>query len=554
MAQTFTPLDAGELFSPDEWVQLNERIWDHVSRSFSGKADIALTRALPGYSAQAPTLIERQEFFQFESILEKIPGARAPGFPWQPLDWLWRHVRPLIRLLRTFKKALSCGRSGVVPAAHYLIGGINPREVWAGPGQLSFSFLVERKLLPATETLYLLPIPPEAVHHAALAQAGVRWMLRDDFLSVFSWPKRLSLVFGACRIVFGGLVRNGLFSSFGWGEEEAHRFLWAQFFRFLKGKCFIHTSSTAWPEGTEVAAARTAGMSTLLWHYSANNFLFRRTLDLNFKDRSLPFSLAVTEHMAVWNKEISDLHRDRMQLREQPLPTFHEMGPMMCGNAALLADSPEHARNLSNIRDPEARLWMAVFDVPPIGKINRLSDGLGPDVYTVAMLERFFEDLDDCLKHFPTLRLLMKPKRALDNVKVDYAPAMRRLLDPHGERMRQRKIILIPHAADPYHAVAAGDVCLGLPFTSPVLAGLTSGRAGVFYDPTGDVRQFRCRSYAPWLITGAEAIKSKIKTWLDHPEERTYKRTLEDENALGPTGGDPGERLASLIQALAVRR
>src|SRR5436190_13862838 len=109
----------------------------------------------------------------------------------------------------------------------------------------------------------------------------------------------------------------------------------------------------------------------------------------------------------------------------------------------------------------------------------RLAIGHGPTVYPPAMLEQFFRDLEGLLR-LPEIVLIVKPKRSLQDPRREFASSMHRLLGSN-------RAIEVPHDIDPYIPVSLADVCVGVPFTSPVIAALYSGRGGLFHDPMGEV-------------------------------------------------------------------
>jgi polysaccharide biosynthesis PFTS motif protein len=151
-----------------------------------------------------------------------------------------------------------------------------------------------------------------------------------------------------------------------------------------------------------------------------------------------------------------------------------------------------------------------VFDVPPVTRGVRLAIGHGPSVYAQGMLEQFFNDIEGLLKH-QEIVLLLKPKRSLKDAQRDFADSMQRILDPASPWCRSGRVVVLPHDIDPYIPVALADFCIGVPFTSPVVAALESGRAGVFHDPLNELRHV---PLAPELLThvthGAAQLRDRL--------------------------------------------
>ena len=72
-------------------------------------------------------------------------------------------------------------------------------------------------------------------------------------------------------------------------------------------------------------------------------------------------------------------------------------------------------------------------------------------------------------------------------------------------------MVALPHDIDPYIPVALADVCIGVPFTSPVIAGMESGRGGIFHDPFAEISHVPA---APALIAhvtqGATGLHERL--------------------------------------------
>jgi len=144
------------------------------------------------------------------------------------------------------------------------------------------------------------------------------------------------------------------------------------------------------------------------------------------------------------------------------------------------------------------------------------------------MLEQFFRDIERLLRQ-PQIMLVVKPKRSPQDPRRDFADSMHRVLG-------SGRVIALPHDIDPYIPVALADLCVGVPFTSPVIAGLESGRGGLFHDPLGEVRR----------VPGAPALMAHVT----HGAEDLHARVtlLLKTDFIARTAPDPGERFAAALK------
>ena len=98
------------------------------------------------------------------------------------------------------------------------------------------------------------------------------------------------------------------------------------------------------------------------------------------------------------------------------------------------------------------------------------------------------------------------------------------------------------HDIDPYIPVAISDCCVGIPFTSPVLVGMSGRRDGIFYDPLGTARGFRPREFETALVNGRDAFIERLAAWCEE------KPAPPAEFSLMFNQGDPGERFHSMLR------
>jgi hypothetical protein len=476
----FEVLDPADHFSVEDWHRTLEEAFLAFRRQTANEqpeGEFAL-------SLRQWRAVEFEERFLFYELVRRCaPAARRTGLGFALLDALWLGV---VAFGKTLKQALSMFRSsacaGDSPCALFWTG-ISAAEVAVADQRLSFSFAVERGFIAPGECLFFLAQPPPAAGAERLRRLGVRWTTVSAF-GFLPLGVKLRALMALLGIALRGLVAsvNGPAGFVLW-RMRAESVPWLAAARHLQCRTYLTSVSNAWPEPPPVEALRSAGVRTVNWSYGANTYCFS-VADPSFKDLGLLRSVSAAAEIWVWNEGVERW----LQARSLGPPTaIRLIGPVMSGDARWLNRTPRAARAAYGLPESRARRYLAVFDVPPVTREVRLAIGHGPSVYAQSMLEQFFRDIVGLLKR-QEIVLLLKPKRSLNDAQRSFADSMQRIVDANSEWCRTGRVVVLPHDIDPYIPVAMADICIGVPFTSPVIAALESGRAGLFHDPTGELR------------------------------------------------------------------
>lgn len=456
------------------------------------------------------------------------------------LDRLWLRLQPAAYALRELVVLARAGSRRSTEGIRRVWMGHAHNEAADEDNQLDLAFLCARGLLPPQENLYLVGGSPSPEAARRFARLGIRWVEASRAPAYLSWSDRLRAAFSVLRLAAASL---GPFSA---AFSTAHRLAvqaasWAQLARRLRPDSFITTISISWPESAAIAAMNAFGVRTGIWFFSANCFKFSSHW-AEYRDVDVGLSVVSAREMFVWNEIIEKRYVDARRV-EPDHPVCVQTGPLMCGDSRWLSRSPAEARRVYGVAAKPGDCFVAAFDLLPYIREARLRHGHGPSPYTPEVSERFYEDLQAALERFPSLRLLIKSKqRTLSRGEVYIPEALKRLTDPAGRFVTEGRIIAIPPSADPYIAVALAELCLGLPFTSPVLAAWMSGRAGLYHDPLGMVVYTSLPEYEPCLSRSREQLIARLDAWISRgeplpvPPERLIPR------------GDPAEEFVRLIK------
>lgn len=478
-------LDPADYFSVEDWHRAMEDAFLAWRRNVSaaswtiGGLSVEFARSWQQWLA-----IQFEERYLFSEMLRRArhPKSIETGRGFALLDRLWLGVLALGKTVRQARALFR--RAGPADAGRCSIfwTDISSNEVPLADQRLSFYFAVERNLIDPRDCIYFLGAPPPDAAVERMRRFGVRWttVAAFGFLPIGVKLRALAALFGvAWRGLLGCFKGARHFVLWRYAAESVPWLFAAQ---ALGCRVYLTSVSSSWPEPAQVDALRTLAVRTINWSYGANTFCFS-VRDPAFRDLALLRSVSVASEVWVWSDEVE--HWLRARSLGAP-PAIRVIGPVMSGDSRWLARTPSAARAAFGLAEVPRRKIVAVFDVPPVNRQMRLAIGHGPSVYPPAMLEQFFRDIEGLLE-LPDVTLLVKPKRSLSDSRRDFADSMQRILDPASDQRRAGRVVAVPHDIDPYIPVALADLCIGVPFTSPVVVGLGSGRPGLFHDPLGDV-------------------------------------------------------------------
>lgn len=558
----FGTLQSDEHFTLDEWQRETEQAflaWRGIRAQATGSA--APISRIHGVATDYSgawrqwLAIEFEDRHLFAALLTRWPGARsgrvstgrsvldglgipAPSMPkdvrlvrgFASLDRLWMAARAFGIALKQMARLFLCAGSAPEGRRAVLWTGIGASEVAEEDRQLSVSFLVERGLIGADECMYMLAAAPSSAAAARLERLGVSWStvstfgflpLREKLRAL--GPLAAAAFAAICSI---GNAKRALLSQF-----AAESIPWLAAARSLGSRVYLTSVSVCWPERPEVAALSAMGLRTINWSYGANTFLYSDK-EPEFRDLGMSRSICIAREVWIWTAEVERWLRAR--LLGEP-PTIRVIGPVMCGDSRWLSRSPQAARAAFGLMPAAGRRLVAVFDVPPVRRELRHV----PSMYPLEMLEQFFRDIESLLERLPNIAVLVKPKRSPSDTQRDFAGSMQRILDPSSDWRRSGRVIAVSHGIDPYIPVALADLCIGIPFTSPVLVALHAGRPGLFHDPLGTVNR----------VPGAPELMAHLTHDATGLQERVRAFLQAQIESRRPP--DPGESFARLIRESA---
>lgn len=461
----------------------------------------------------------------FDRHFEKLGLLKKTARPWWcslfiGLDWLWVWFKGIGTLSYVVR---SCFRPNYRLQAQKIWLGVSPVEMASQSGQLDFTVIAQRTG-QISASLFVLPQKPNRDQEKWLYQNKVQWIVRSQLPHLLSLKEKMS-VLGKWMVQLP-LILSSPSGTQGYRLKSYLEVLvWKKIIKSSGARAFLSTMSACWPEESVTSLAQSQGLRSIVWFYGSNIYRFADQVS-EFQDLDISVSVFASSEVWVWSSLAKSQYERRFVLPDSENPKISVVGPIMCGDSDLLEQDPQSLRKENGISKQEG-VFLSIFDVPTIDPKTRARMGAGPTPYSHEVLETFYEDLVKLLQSDSKLQLILKPKRSFNDPLREYPKSLETLLDPQGKWVSQGRVHVVDYNSDPYLAIAMSDICIGLPFTSPVQVALLRGRRGYFYDPTGSVKVYPgCPEYAPFLISGQSQL---LKTLSPQDEYRQVStKTWED--------------------------
>lgn len=357
--------------------------------------------------------------------------------------------------------------------------GVSPQEIPDRDDKLDFAWAARHGKVRATDVLYFLAQGVSPAQKAYLDSQGISYVETADTFSVLPMGNRLQVMARTLAGFFAALTRPAAVAPL-LARLMARAPYWDALFTVLGTTTYVTTTSYSWPEKPELAVTAARGIRSIIWAYSANSLTFT-VQDPAFRDLGIVRSIVIADEFWVWNRAYADWLEKRRVATPGPACKVGIVGPLMCGNAALLDLDPATARERLGL--PGSGLCIGVFDMPPISDAWRDRFGGGPPMVDTETYIEFWKVIERVLRQVPGSYALVKLKRDFTHAYREFPDFLRALLDSQGEHVRTGRVRRVDVNVDPYLPVAACDIAIGIAYTSPVLAARTAGKPGYYLDP-----------------------------------------------------------------------
>ena len=463
--------------------------------------------------------------------------------------WQWLLIgKRVTETVGAILRGLAAPRSArkAIGPLRYVWDAVSPNELHLARDQRHFFWVVDGQQVTADEVLFLLPPNTGRRVLDALRRMPYRCVrgLHDLYPTMarrILWRCLWDVVRSVPRLVTQGVADPEGLTKAGY---VSRLLIWTAVIRQFRPRCYITSVSVMADEHPAVAYLNAVGCSTVMYSYSANASQFGSE-GCRCDFRGVEYAHILAKQVVVWNKPYADF------LAEHPQDgaRIHAMGPLMAyddhvaregrieGLAPFANGSIHRLKGLKRI---------AVFDEAAITAERQFERRSYPDYYTERYWAGFLRDIVRLLEEMETVLVLYKPQRSLLNPRVGFHGHIRELIEqiqrhPRGMVLSDHINIWLP--------IGLADLCIGMPFTSPVQAGWHYGIPGLYHDPTNQCRAHRYHAVDAFITHRYLELRAKAQALLQVPAHASERKLPAGTAFVGSQWGDyASDRFRSLLQ------
>ncbi|MRR56889.1 MAG: polysaccharide biosynthesis PFTS motif protein [Deltaproteobacteria bacterium] len=416
-----------------------------------------------------------------------------------------------------------CRQFGVARAGISIFWlGISKQEIPRNDGTITFAWPTQYGYLDKSSVLYFLPNEPADAERTYLAENGVRYLTPNTLLAPLTATSRIRIIGAVVRECFKAIVSMSGLELVYRPRFSARALCWAELANVFSPKAYITTTSYSWPERYEVPVMCGLNIRTVIWAYSANSLRYIRETNKVFDDRSVERCLLMADEFWIWNEAwIRWLEKRRVPHIDNHC-TPRVIGAMMCGNPKHLEKSAKDVRESLGLK--KDGFYLAVFDLPTTTIEWRKKFASGPGIIETPFLNEFYKGIIQVINEFQDIVLVIKPKRDLHRQYFESGDVFKELLKSGGNGLSER-VHLLDWNIDPYIPIAMCDAAVAVPFTSPVLVALASGRHATYYDPIGNVGYCPEPDLMQHVVQGQQSLIETVASWKSGSIEPEHNKT-----------------------------
>lgn len=395
------------------------------------------------------------------------------------------------------------------PPVKYLWDAVNPNEIrHFSIGMRYFPWIVDGDCINHRDVVFLVPRSEDKIMREIKASPYQAFTISELYQMLPGKILRTHLV-KSFRL-FPYLLWLSIFKVENLIKSlyVSQLFLYEPLVKYLKPACYITSMSSTGNENAALEYFNVLRIKTVMYCYSANAHLF--TCEGNHTDfRTIQNSNIMSSCMVVWHEQF----KKYIESHPQQNLEVKVIGPLMAGQEGVFQDTDSLrqiyiSKNKCHMKDNIR--YLTVFDESSATKqwkIKNLTCDVYPNPYDDEYCTAFMKDMYRLLMDLENIALLFKPQRNLFNKKFSYSPELIEILE--NIKINDRGIIL-DDDINPWIPIALADLCIGIPFTSPVMAAWHHGKAAIFHDPTGITKHHRYQAVADYISHSYEQLRSKV--------------------------------------------
>jgi len=312
----------------------------------------------------------------------------------------------------------------------------------------------------------------------------------------------------------------------------------------LRPSYYVTSSTRLANEDPAVTYMNATGIETVMYCDSAAGYVFVESPEhCEFLD---PWFVSISSsRLLVWHQVFADW----VQLHSADGPEVTAIGPLMPGAEAVTVVPRQ---SLRRFKVPELKgdcglLYISIFDQAPVTDTMLNANNQFPMAYSQEYSSAFFKDMFKLLQDFENVALIFKPKRKLDNPKFSYSEET---IDIMAELNANNRAVVVDDSTNPWVPIALADLCIGMPFNSPILAAWHYGIPGFFHDPTGIALNHKYLAVSDLITHDYSQLKSKVSALLKEILDGTTDKEAVWSDGRGFIGADPGTNTSDRFREL----
>ena len=419
----------------------------------------------------------------------------------------------------------------------YVWDGISPRELSVDPEKVFFPWIVDNRSIRKDQVLFLLPTPDfqmKAFSNSLASNAGYKVSSHFEIARHAPAAKTACCFIRAMKII----AMNVLFSFLSIEKLLTAKYSlkilpWLPMIDHLNPIAYITSGSSVTNEDPIVIYLKQRGIKTIVWYYGTNSYLFvSKNKKCDF--RNVVFFNMLSRTHIVWNNHYKEFI-------ESHAPKSYEIivkGPLMAGDEkAINIEKNRLLERLGFSNDVIANgknKFVSVFDVPPVSGRHSGHEAIFPSSNTEEYNYAFIRDVVSLLDEFEDICLIYKPKRSISSGKFSYSKELRNIFE---RLLSNPRAVLLDYNINPWTPIAASDICIGIPFESPVIVAFHYGKPAFFHDPFNIALHHRYDLMPEIISHSYDEMRSKVNKWLLCDEGA---KIVEKVKTAGYTGIEPG--------------
>ena len=386
-----------------------------------------------------------------------------------------------------------------------------PGDLSSQEKDITFSWLIDNKLLKKDETFFLLPNSESDFGPTTNRYEPSK--NNNEFLA--SYHRQISRFSSRRHIVIAFLELCKLFlqTFFYCSIQNLIKFKFKikmiQYLPFIKTvnpKNYISNLDALIEKPSVLVFLNAMDIKTIIFSHSTHSYLFIEDLNSNCEFRNLLFCNIMAHSYIVWNNHFKEF----ILKHPQDAVEIKVLGPLLSGKEDIFNSSKKRILKKYNLTWDYQLKYVVVFDCPTVVSSKIRANGVRyPYPHDENYNFLFMKDMYTLLLDFQNIILLYKPKR--NSSLFAHSPSFLNLFQTMKHHPR---VIMLDYNINPWVPIFSADMCISIPFCSPTIAGLHYYKPSLFHDPTNIAKFHLYEDCSEIISHNYEELKKKVHLYL----------------------------------------